>query len=80
MCDACGGELIQRADDEEATVRRRLDVYRESTEPLLKFYSEQGLLREIDAEGTEDEVFERATAALADLAGRAAERVSEGGA
>lgn len=67
VCDVCGGELLQRSDDEEATVRRRLDVYRESTEPLLKFYSERGLLREIDAEGPEDEVFERATATLDDL-------------
>jgi len=74
VCDACGGELIQRIDDREATVRRRLDVYRESTEPLLKFYSERGLLREIDAEGTEDAVFERAIAALADLAREAAKR------
>ena len=68
-CDACGGTLFQRSDDEEGPVRRRLDVYRESTEPLLKFYSERGLLREIDADGSEDEVFERASAALADLRG-----------
>lgn len=67
VCDACGGRLEQRADDEEGPVRRRLEVYRESTEPLLAFYAERGLLREIDADGTEDEVFDRATEALADL-------------
>jgi adenylate kinase family enzyme len=42
-------------------------VYRESTEPLLKFYSERGLLREIDADGSEDEVFERLRAALQEV-------------
>lgn len=68
-CDVCGGPLIQRSDEDEETVRRRLEVYRESTAPLLKFYSERGLLREVDAAGTEDEVTLRAVAALADLAG-----------
>jgi adenylate kinase len=68
LCDRCGERLAQRTDDEEATVRRRLEVYHESTAPLLKFYSERGLLREIDADGTEDEVTDRAVAALADLA------------
>jgi adenylate kinase len=67
VCDECGGPLIQRTDEDEETVRRRLEVYRESTAPLLKFYSERGLLREVDAAGTEDEVAERAVAALADL-------------
>jgi adenylate kinase len=69
VCDTCGGPLIQRTDEDEETVRRRLEVYRESTSPLLKFYSERGLLREVDAEGTEEQVTERAVAALADVAG-----------
>lgn len=69
VCDVCGGPLIQRSDEDEETVRRRLEVYRESTAPLLKFYSERGLLREVDAAGPEDQVTERAVAALADLAG-----------
>jgi len=68
QCDACGGRLVHRADDKEETVRRRLEVYRESTAPLLKFYSERGLLREIDADGSEDEVTARTLAALSDLA------------
>jgi adenylate kinase len=67
-CDLCGGPLVQRTDEDEETVRRRLEVYRESTAPLLKFYSERGLLREVDAAGTEEQVTERAAAALADLA------------
>jgi adenylate kinase len=69
VCDVCGGPLVERSDEDEATVRRRLEVYRESTAPLLKFYSERGLLREVDAVGTEEEVTERAVAALADVAG-----------
>ncbi len=68
VCDECGGPLLQRTDEHEPTVRRRLEVYRESTAPLLKFYSDRGLLREVDAEGTEAEVTERVLAALADLA------------
>jgi adenylate kinase len=68
ICDLCGGPLVQRTDEDEETVRRRLEVYRESTAPLLKFYSERGLLREVDAAGTEEQVTERAAAALADLA------------
>ncbi len=67
VCDRCGGRLIQREDDREETVRHRLEVYHHLTQPLLKFYAERGLLREVDAEGTEDGVYERAVAALADL-------------
>ncbi len=59
VCDACGGELVQRADDQEETVRRRFEVYEESTAPLRQFYSERGLLREIDADGEEGEVARR---------------------
>ena len=69
ICDLCGGPLVQRTDEDEETVRRRLEVYRESTAPLLKFYSERGLLREVDALGTEEQVTERAVAALSDVSG-----------
>ncbi|BCV23124.1 adenylate kinase [Moorella sp. Hama-1] len=47
-CDACGGELIQRADDTEETVSKRLDVYTRQTSPLIAYYRQRGLLREID--------------------------------
>jgi len=67
VCDACGGPLVQRTDEDEDTVRRRLEVYRENTAPLLKFYSDRGHLREVDAEGTESEVTERVLASLVDL-------------
>jgi len=56
-CDECGGELYQRSDDAEATVRNRLDVYHRQTEPLLAYYRGQGLLRVVDGRGVPDEVF-----------------------
>jgi adenylate kinase len=67
VCDVCGGPLVQRTDEDEDIVRRRLQVYRESTAPLLKFYTDRGLLREVDAQGPESGVTERVLAALADL-------------
>jgi adenylate kinase len=67
-CDVCGGALLQRPDQTEEAVRRRFEVYREQTAPLLAFYSERGLLREVDASGSEDEVAEWVRGALADLA------------
>jgi adenylate kinase len=68
VCDRCGGELMHRRDDEEATVRRRLEVYHRDTEPLEFFFWERGLLREVEADASMDEVTERAVEALADLA------------
>jgi adenylate kinase len=66
-CDVCGGALVQRPDQTEEAVRKRFEVYREQTAPLLEFYSHRGLLREVDAAGTEDQVAERVREALADL-------------
>jgi adenylate kinase len=67
-CDACGGELVQRPDDEESVVRVRLGVYRDQTRPLLNYYGQRGLLREIDGDATEDEVTARAAEALGESA------------
>jgi len=47
-CDACGGELIQRDDDREETIRKRLQVYHEQTAPLINYYQKEGLLTSID--------------------------------
>lgn len=55
-CDHCGGALAQRADDEEATVRRRLAVYARDTRPLIDYYRERGLLTTISGAGTMDAV------------------------
>ena len=59
VCDLCGGELYQRPDDNEETVRTRLRVYAEETAPIIGYYAEHGLLRSVDAIGPLDEVTER---------------------
>jgi len=64
QCDECGSSLSQRDDDRPETIRRRLEVYREQTEPLVGFYADLGLLAVIDAVGTVDEVTLRAVQAL----------------
>lgn len=63
-CTDAGGELVQREDDNEETIRHRLDVYRKQTEPLVEYYRSRGKLKTIDATGTVDEVFERFVAAI----------------
>lgn len=55
-CDGCGGELYQRGDDEEGTVRRRLAVYARDTQPLIEYYRRRGLLVAIDAGGSMEAV------------------------
>ena len=58
MCDVCGAELYQRSDDNETTVRNRLEVYRAQTEPLVGYYDGRGVLRTVDGGGKmPDEVF-----------------------
>ncbi len=63
-CTEAGGELVQREDDNEETIRHRLDVYHERTEPLIDFYRSRNKLTTINAEGPIDEVYERLIAAL----------------
>jgi adenylate kinase len=58
-CQGAGGELIQRADDNEETIANRLEVYRKQTEPLVDFYSSRGRLKTVAAEGSIDDVYER---------------------
>nr|WP_254119304.1 adenylate kinase [Bacillus sp. FJAT-29790] len=57
ICDRCDGELYQRADDNEATVKNRLDVNIKQTKPLLDFYESKGYLRNIDGQQEIDKVF-----------------------
>ncbi len=59
ICDVCGGEVVQRDDDTEEAIRRRLDWYERETAPLIDWYRERDLLATIDALGTLDEVTER---------------------
>jgi adenylate kinase len=56
VCDRCGGELYQRDDDSEATVRNRLQVYERQTAPLLDYYRDRDLLAAIQGEGTIDAI------------------------
>ncbi|KMS69658.1 adenylate kinase [Streptomyces viridochromogenes] len=64
VCDACGGELYQRDDDSEETVRTRLEVYHTQTEPIIDYYKSQGLVVTISALGKVEEVTARAMEAL----------------
>ena len=64
VCDECGGELIQRDDDTEETVRERRRVFDENTQPVIDYYDERGHLVEIDGEGTPDEVWAALEAAI----------------
>ncbi len=59
VCDQCGGRLIQRADDNEETIRKRLEVYRSQTMPLIAYYREQGKLRTVKGDGSIDDIFAR---------------------
>ncbi|MFI0807386.1 adenylate kinase [Streptomyces echinatus] len=64
VCDVCGGELYQRDDDREETVRTRLEVYHTQTEPIIDYYKAQGLVVTISALGPVAEITERALEAL----------------
>jgi len=63
-CDDCGGELFQRDDDQEDTIRHRIEVYQQQTRPLIAFYADEGTLLGIDATGPVEEITDRAMSAL----------------
>ena len=67
VCDQDGSRLIQRDDDREETVRRRLEVYHAQTEPLIGHYDRAGLLRRVDGRRSPDEVHAHARAMVATL-------------
>ena len=60
VCDDCGGKLVRRPDDDPETVKERLEIYHEETEPLIRFYEERGLLKRVacasDVESTTQEI------------------------
>jgi len=64
ICNNCGSKLVQREDDREEVVRKRLEVYRGSTEALIRIYEERGVLRRINGLGDREEVFRRIREAL----------------
>lgn len=57
ICDVCGAELVLREDDKPETVKKRLDVYHEQTQPLIEYYTEKGILVEVDGTKIMDDVF-----------------------
>jgi adenylate kinase len=58
VCDLCGGTLVQRDDDREEVVRKRLEVYRKQTQPLIEFYQDRGIIYKLDAGKGVEELFE----------------------
>lgn len=63
-CDLCDGELYQRADDKEETVKNRLEVYADQTKPLIDFYKQKGIIRNINGQQDINDVFEDIKKAL----------------
>lgn len=59
ICDLCGAELVQRKDDNEETVKNRLKIYHEMTEPLISYYKKENILEEVDGMEKLDAVFEK---------------------
>lgn len=57
ICDVCGTELIQRKDDNEETIKTRLNVYSNQTQPLLEYYNKQGVVKTINGEGDVNVIF-----------------------
>jgi len=64
VCDKCSGELYQRDDDKEATIRSRLDVYHNQTSPLIEFYRERSKLRSVEGTGGIEEIAGRIEAVI----------------
>jgi adenylate kinase len=64
VCDNCGGDVVQRADDTPEAIQKRLDLYERETAPLIAWYTERGLLAEVDGLGTTDAVTQRLVAAI----------------
>jgi adenylate kinase len=63
-CDKCGGELYQRDDDKEETIRRRLDVYEAQTAPLIDYYGRKGILHNVQGTGSINDIFGKMCAVL----------------
>jgi len=64
VCDKCGGQLFQRDDDKEETIKKRLDVYTKQTAPLIDYYSKKNIMKTIMGTGSINEIFTKVTAVL----------------
>lgn len=63
-CDKCGGELFQRDDDKEETIKKRLEVYNQQTAPLIDYYSKKSIMKSIQGTGSVDDIFTSVVATL----------------
>ena len=63
-CDVCGGNVVQRDDDTEEAIDRRLELYEQETVPIIEYYRAQGMLAEVDGVGDGDDVFDRLVKAV----------------
>ncbi len=64
VCDKCGGELMQRDDDKEDTIKNRLEVYQKSTAPLIDYYKGKGILKSVEGTGSIDDIFNKVCSML----------------
>jgi Adenylate kinase and related kinases len=64
VCDNCGGDVVQRADDTPEAIQKRLDIYERETAPLIAWYADRGLLTEVDGLGSAEEVTLRLITAI----------------
>jgi adenylate kinase len=64
VCDKCNGELFQRDDDKEATIKKRLDVYSQQTAPLIDYYSKKNIMKTVMGVGSISDIFNKVVAAL----------------
>ncbi len=64
VCDKCGGELFQRDDDKEDTIKNRLEVYEKSTAPLIDYYGKKNILKSVEGMGSVDDIFNKVCSIL----------------
>ena len=64
VCDKCSGELMQRDDDKEDTIKNRLEVYEKSTAPLIDYYNKKGILKSVEGTGSIDDIFNKVCSIL----------------
>ena len=67
VCDMCGGKLIQRKDDEEETIKNRLKVYYQKTKPVLDYYLEKGLVKNVSGVGDIEDIFNNIKESLGEI-------------
>jgi adenylate kinase len=64
VCDKCGGQLFQRDDDKEETIKKRLDIYTQQTAPLIDYYSRKNIMKTVMGVGSINDIFNKVTAVL----------------